>query len=348
MLVLLGCASTPTTPAARPAQAAEPSESCEQPLPEGIYETSATDAPGVGEVEPASKGSFSFQPASARVQRATNPSCSGKPGAGDDCQGGSCCARVEVPGGTFTMRTDQGKNIPGVAVASFAMDRHEVTVGRVRAWLAAGRPTPRVGEVLYQDDQGHRVVWGKFHTAQTEDQLRGWARYDTWSSGDDRRPKNFISWYTAAAFCHWEGGRLPTEAEWKYAAVGGDEQRPFPWGSEAPTPEHAVFNCMGDGNASCSLADLLPVGARPRGVGRWGHQDLAGSLFEWTLDAQATSDQDAVSRGGGFCYIGGVDRRAHTGLHPEVTRRDSPGTVSHMVGARCAYDLPSGSTVASR
>jgi len=240
------------------------------------------------------------------------------------------------------MKRDSAPNAEKVHVNAFYMDKYEVTVGRIRAWLGKGQPMPAEGEVLYDDDEHRQITWPKGAKVQNEQAMAGWERYDTWTAGDARLPKNFISWYTAAAFCHFEGGRLPTEAEWKYAAVGGEEQRPYPWGTDAPTAEHAVFNCGGDGDQSCSRADILPVGSRPKGAGRFGHMDLAGSMFEWTLDKSTTthdSDAPAVSRGGGFCYIGGVDRRATTGLRPLVYRKDRASTVSHMVGARCVYDI---------
>ncbi len=275
----------------------------------------------------------------ARV--AEGPSCDGAPGAGHDCNGDSCCARLEVTGGDFDMQLDQGGAGARTHVAAFAMDKYEVTVGRIRAWVRAGQPVPPEGTVLFDDGKRSPIRWpGKAAIVQSEKHLAGWKRYDTWTGGEERRPKNSINWYTAAAFCWSEGGRLPTDAEWKYAAVGGDEQRPYPWGAEPPTPERAVYNCSGDGDPSCSLADLQPVGSRPLGAGRWGHMDFAGSVFEWTLDG-ATAEgggDDEVSRGGGFCYIGGVDRRAQTGLKPMVFRKESASTQSHMVGARCAYD----------
>lgn len=323
-LLLLGCGASQVAPKASPSSApaaAPPTDpETEGEASEGPQQTPIEPAPARSEATPQGR------------------SCDGRAGAGNDCAGISCCARAVVPAGTFDMRTDQGKTLVGVRVARFSLDRFEATVGRFKTWAAAGRPTPREGQVIYDDGHGGVVRWSHWAAVQDEAKLKGWARYDTWSAGDDRRPKNFVNWYTAAAFCHWEGGRLPTEAEFKYVAAGGDEQRAYPWGSDAPTTDHAVFNCMGDGNASCSLADILPVGSRPKGQGRWGHFDVAGSMFEWTLDAHAVKDEVEVARGGGFCYIGGVDRRAKTELRPDVTRRDSPGTSSHMTGVRCAYD----------
>jgi formylglycine-generating enzyme required for sulfatase activity len=240
------------------------------------------------------------------------------------------------------MKLDLAGKSERTRVAAFSMDKYEVTVGRVRAWVRAGQPLPAEGEVIYDDRKRAPIRWSsKNALVQGEKQLAGWKRYDTWTGGEERRPKNAINWYTAVAFCHFDGGRLPTDAEWKYAAVGGDEQRAYPWGAEPPTPERAVYNCTGDGDPSCSLEDILPVGSRPLGAGRWGHMDLAGSVFEWTLDGgtaegAGAGDQE-VSRGGGFCYIGGVDRRAKTGLRPMVFRKESASTQSHMVGVRCAY-----------
>jgi formylglycine-generating enzyme required for sulfatase activity len=278
--------------------------------------------------------------ASAPPARTGNPSCTGAPGAGEDCNGESCCLRLDAPPGDFEMPIDALGKTEKTHVNAFALDKYEVTVGRLRAWVAAGSPVPAEGEVLF-DDGAHRPIrWPRDAKVQTEKQLAGWKRYDTWTGGDERRPKNFLSWYTAAAFCHFDGGRLPTDAEWKYIATGGAERRPYPWGAEPPTPEHAVYNCTGDGDQSCSIADILPVGSRPRGAGLWGHRDLAGSMFEWTMDGGAADPGavEEVSRGGGFCYIGGVDRRATTSLRPMVFRKESRSTVSHMVGARCAYD----------
>jgi formylglycine-generating enzyme required for sulfatase activity len=271
---------------------------------------------------------------------ASSPSCTGAAGAGADCNGESCCLRIDVPEGDFEVKVDATGKVDKVHVSAFSLDKYEATVGRVRAWIKAGRPVPAEGEVIYASGE-RQIRWPKDAPVQSEQAMVGWKRYDTWTGGDERKPKNFLSWYSAAAFCHAEGGRLPTDAEWKYVAAGGDEQRPYPWGIDAPSPELAVFNCTGDGDQSCSLDDILPVGSRPKGAGRWGHQDLAGSMFEWTLDggtAELGGSAEEVSRGGGFCYIGGVDRRAKTGLKPGVFRKESATTVSHMVGVRCAYD----------
>lgn len=269
--------------------------------------------------------------------RIIDPTCKSDP----RCQGESCCTRILVPSGTY-----EDKAAGEVKVGAFYLDKYELTVGRVRAWVDAGSPTPSDGMPLGRDSTGREVRWNGAWTVMTDERLRGWERYDTWRGGQVDLPKNFIDWYTSAAVCAFAGGRLPDDAEWHHAAVGGDENRPFPWGSEPQTPERAIYNCMGDGNKSCSLKDILPVGSRPLGVGRWGHMDLAGSMFEWTMDG--AGHEGTVARGGGFCYIGGQDRRSRAVATADNTRRDPPDTLSHMVGARCAFDTEDQTQVASR
>lgn len=114
-------------------------------------------------------------------------------------------------------------------------------------------------------------------------------------SGTSYLPINCVRWYEAFAFCAWDGGRLPTEAEWNYAAAGGSQQRYYPW-SQPPTnteidASYAVYNCQGTGGTDeeCFYSDIRPVGSRsPKGDGLWGQADLAGSMFEWTLDVEGT------------------------------------------------------------
>lgn len=297
-----------------------------------------TDAPSGREVTPAE----GVAPSTTvmNVAAPAHPSCAGEKG--DECHGESCCTRIAMPAGDYP-DAKAGK----VHVAAFSLDKYEVTVGRVRAWNQAGAKAPSVGEIVGHSSAGRPIVWQASWSVQRDDGLRGWERYDTWTANDPQLPKNFINWYTATAFCRAEGGRLPTDAEWHYAAVGGEEDRAFPWGSEPQTPERAVYNCMGDGDQSCSLADILEVGSRPLGQGRWGHMDLVGSMFEWTSDAGADGES-IVAKGGGFCYIGGVDRRVRRPKTADNDRRDAPTTVSQMVGLRCAFDAPEASGVALR
>jgi sulfatase modifying factor 1 len=281
-------------------------------------------------------------PETAQAKSATTPKAPPTCDAHPLCNGESCCTSVVVPAGSY-----RDERAGQVHVTAFALDKYELTVGRVAAWERAGSPTPAEGAVIGHDSAGRDVVWKAGFDVQKGKALEGWARYDTWRTKSAVLPKNFLDWYTAAAVCAMDGGRLPSDAEWRHAAVGGEEDRTYPWGSAPQTPERAIYNCTGNGDVSCSLADILPVGSRPAGAGRWGHLDLAGSMFEWTIDAAGA--ETSVNRGGGFCYIGGLDRRNEAVRTATNTRRDPPTTVSHMVGARCAYDVQSAAPqVASR
>jgi formylglycine-generating enzyme required for sulfatase activity len=114
----------------------------------------------------------------------------------------------------------------------------------------------------------------------------------TWTPerGDnENEPINCVNWSHAYAFCIWDKGFLPSEAEWNYAATGGDEQRVYPWsnppGSVDVSCEHSNFQHLDEEYASeCSPGRPVDVGSHPAGDARWGHADLAGNLLEWTLD----------------------------------------------------------------
>jgi formylglycine-generating enzyme required for sulfatase activity len=151
------------------------------------------------------------------------------------------------------------------------------------------------------------------------------------------------------AFCAWDGAYLATEAEWNFAAAGGDQQLPYPWASPASSTaidgSHASYfdgtNCVGDGMAGCALTDLVAVGTKPAGDGRWGHSDLAGNVAEWTLDwtatyalpcmdcAALTATATRTIRGGNYNQAATVARTTTRGSFPPASR--FPG-----VGARCA------------
>jgi formylglycine-generating enzyme required for sulfatase activity len=114
----------------------------------------------------------------------------------------------------------------------------------------------------------------------------------TWSDapGDnDTLPMTCVNWFEAYAFCIWDGGFLPTEAELNYAAAGGSEHRTYPW-SSPPTSgvidaKHVNY-CADQSTGKCANKPTH-VGAFPAGNGRWGHADIAGNVDEWVLD---TSD----------------------------------------------------------
>jgi len=259
----------------------------------------------------------------------------------------SCCNSPEVPGGTYYRGYDLAgdsnsgdTNFPAT-VSTFRLDKYEVTVGRFRAFVESGMGTqanpPLAGTGAHPNlpDSGWDANWNASLPADTAGLVAALKKsafpqqvIATWTDvrGDnENRPVNLVSWYVAMAFCVWDQGYLPTEAEWNYAAAGGNQQRAYPWSVPAKSTSidamHASYydqqNCTGDGAPGCVLADFALVGTKPLGDGRWGQSDLAGNVEEWTLDwtpaaartfptpctdcANLDSTQtNKVHRGGGF------------------------------------------------
>jgi sulfatase modifying factor 1 len=234
-------------------------------------------------------------------------------GCDEECR--DCCESDEVPGGTFDRGWDRsndpsqdgvsvrGFTAEGVApatVSSFRIDRYEVTRARFARfvdsydlWRSRGLPVVGVGD---HPSAEWRDTWDAYlpeDAASLEGRVRACGAQSAWSLGDATLPMNCISWYISLAFCIWDDARLPTEAEWHYAATGGNEQRAFPW---SVPPNARVI----DETYAVIAAEMIqPVGSvASRDAARWGTHDLAGNVREWTLDA---APADPVSYTGA-CY----------------------------------------------
>ena len=287
------------------------------------------------------------------------PSCEG----GLDCGGEDCCRTITVPGGLFPMgRSETGgtdayagsgvgsDEVPehDVTVSSFRLDKFEVTVGRFRQYFAAyaegERPAAGHGAHPQIRGSGWDTQWNVYlpDAVTLEDHLVCDPSLFTWSvtGGNDPLPINCVSWYLAFAFCVWDGGRLPTEAEWEYAAAAGALNNLFPWGADPADSTRAFFD--GEGFA--------PVGSRVLGNGEWGHSDLAGNMSEWVLDYH---DPDWYSGGGSNCtdcanvvsavptatrVIRGGDIASPLADYLRAASREDriPTSRQYMTGFRCA------------
>jgi formylglycine-generating enzyme len=219
-------------------------------------------------------------------------------GCGADGQD-DCCAADPVPGGQYNRINDVGYP---ARVDAFALDRYEVTVGRFRAFVTGYTlDEPRAGDgasAVLGAPSGWDATWD---AALPADQaalgasLGCSSEYATWTDTpgeNEDKPIDCVTWYLAFAFCAWDGGRLPTEAEWNYAAAGGDEQRPYPWGTTGPDATLAVSGCQSS-TVSCPIPN---VGSLPAGQGKWKQMDLAGSMAEWTLDYFSTLPTDCADK----------------------------------------------------
>jgi formylglycine-generating enzyme required for sulfatase activity len=237
--------------------------------------------------------------------------------------GESCCTSLEVEGGAFyrTFTWDGGPTgeADPVTVSSFRLDKYLVTVGRFRqfvdAWDGGAGYTPLEGagkHAYLNGGNGLRDVGTDAGTVYEP----GWIRSDyglsptdanlqcagasdnsTWTPApgeNENLPIACANWFDAYAFCIWDGGFLPSEAEWAYAAAGGSEQRQYPWGSTYPDGgiAYAIAECaypsgvpVDCGYQKTNLVSYVaPVGTATLGVARWGQLDMAGLADEWTLD----------------------------------------------------------------
>jgi formylglycine-generating enzyme len=278
--------------------------------------------------------------------------------------GESCCTSLNVVGGTF-LRSYDGATFTDAAhpatVSAFRLDKYEVTVGRFRrfveAVVAGWGPPNGAGKHTHLNggtglNGGTEGGWDPSWTALLATTPAAWTTnlqcgypYDTWTASagaDESLPINCENWYEAYAFCIWDGGFLPTEAEWNYAAAGGSDQRVYPWSNppSAPTADYtyASYDCLGD---SCSFQDILFVGSDPTGDGKWGQSDLGGNVAEWNLDIQApytTPCDDCASLGAGpnRSIRGGGFNSDLTGLLAAGRDANTPDTRNEIYGIRCA------------
>lgn len=171
---------------------------------------------------------------------------------------------IRLHGGSFQMGSDEGyeneQPVRRVDVRAFEIQETEVTVAQYRNCVEAGAcPVPP--------------------SAVSE----GTCNYHI--PGHDDRPVTCVTWYEARAFATWVGGgaRLPTEAEWEFAARGGDgRDRLYPWGNQVATCDLAV---MADGEPGCGAWEPSNVCSRRAGQPEESpFCDLAGNVAEWVED----------------------------------------------------------------
>ena len=186
---------------------------------------------------------------------------------------------IRIPAARFRMGSEDGRDdekpVHDVSLSAYSIGKHEVTRGQyLRFCRETGRAEPPDPGVAHE--ASHPVV--------------------------------NVSWDDAVAYCAWAGLRLPTEAEWEFAARGSDG-RTYPWGNQAPDDSLANYDSQHGGT--------WPVGGHPAGASPAGCLDMAGNVWEWTADWYGPYESvpaveprgpetggRRVLRGGGWCYDG--------------------------------------------
>ena len=162
---------------------------------------------------------------------------------------------VLIPAGEFQMGSNAGdmdeKPVHTIHLDAFYIDKYEVTVARYKQFISTtGHPEPTKFWNDPQYNQPNHPVVG-------------------------------VTWYDAMAYAEWAGKRLPTEAEWEYAARGGLVGKKYPWGNIAPEDDEqhrANYDFLGSGSGKTTF----PVGSFP--PNSYGLYDMAGNAWEWCLD----------------------------------------------------------------
>lgn len=308
---------------------------------------------------------------------------------------------VWIPGGRFTMGSndpmtwEEERPAHPVKLKGFWMDATEVTNAEFARFVSAthyitdAEKAPKLEEIMAQvppgtppPDPKDLVAGGLvFHnTAKpvSTDDLTQWWRWEPgadWQhpegpgssvEGRELHPVVMVSWNDAQAYCKWAGKRLPTEAEWEFAARGGLEGKNFVWGDEAPTDNRVFANTwqghFPDNNTKKDgFERTAPVKSfAPNGYGLY---DMAGNVWEWCNDwydkllyqtyeegevidnprGPAASRDPAqpytplrVQKGGSFlCHDSYCQR-----YRPSARQASSPESGMSHVGFRCVKDAP--------
>ncbi len=171
-----------------------------------------------------------------------------------------------------------------VTVSAFRMDRTEVTNSSFVDWLNQQKDLSLTeNRYLYQGTVLLADLYPRYEPANGFVWNRRLSRYEV-PKGNERHPVTQVTWEAARRYCQSKGMRLPTEAEWEYAARGV-EGRPFPWGFESPLCDRVNVARASGQPCAVMKGSTIAVGTAAQDVTPDGIYDLAGNVAEWVLDA---------------------------------------------------------------
>ena len=276
--------------------------------------------------------------------------------------------KIRLDGGTFAMGSEDVDRVPGdgespvrdVTVSPFAIDDTTVTNAQFALFVAA------TGYRSETESWGWSYVFAPLLPAELRRSSPRLPDAPWWCAvqgadwrhpegpGSDVRdrgehPVVQVSWADAATYCRWAGGRLPTEAEWEYAARGGLHQARFAWGKElTPDGEHRCNIWQGQFPSRNTVADgyraTAPVRSYP--PNGYGLYEVAGNVWEWTADWWGTehlasaidptgpdSGTARVMRGGSYlCHASYCNR-----YRVAARSHNDPDSAGGNLGFRCSY-----------
>ncbi len=260
-----------------------------------------------------------------------------------------------IPGGKFFMGTDNvdleallyARPAHRAEVGDFCMDIHEVTVAQHAACSDIGECKRAHRDSFWPQGKSEKKTWEMGRAAYSPLCNEG-------QPGRERHPVNCVTWEQAEHYCRAQGKRLPSEAEWEFAARGSDG-RLFPWGDEPPDAVHlngcgrecVAWRAAAKMPAVPLLYDVddgfpgtAPVGSFAAGKTQAGLLDMVGNVFEWTADdfkpypgapkTPPVPEGSKVMRGGAF--------NSSQAEHAEPSLRFPQDATAHVhaVGFRCA------------
>ena len=234
---------------------------------------------------------------------------------------------VWIPGGAFWMGSEEGqsdeKPVHRVAVEGFWMDKTEVTNEQFGRFVketgytttAERNPDPRdfpgvppenlvAGAIVFAPPPGdvpldNHYAWWRYQAGASWRQPEG---PGSTLEGREKHPVVQVSWDDAVTYARWAGKRLPTEAEWEFAARGGLNRQPYVWGKEqVPEGKWQTNIWQGKFPSQNALSDgfrgTAPVASfRPNGYGLY---DMSGNVWEWCRDWYRPDYYAQLARGGG-------------------------------------------------